>query len=82
MTMLRGLFESYKNRCVEYLNRTRGLAYVCALLSAYTLVAFHYPFFSYIVENVSRDFSGAWLVGSMVVIMLALNYLFYYLLLY
>lgn len=82
MTMLRGLFESYKNRCVEYLNRKRGLTYVCALLSAYTLVAFHYPFFSYIVENVSRDFSGAWLVCSMVVIMLALNYLFYYLLLY
>ena len=70
--------ESFK----EFFNRKRSIAYMCALLSAYTLVAFHYPFFSYVAENVSHDFSGFWLIGSLVVIMLALNYMIYYLLLY
>ena len=70
------------NRFIEFINQKRGLGYVCALLSAYTLVAFHYPFFDYVVENVSSDFSGVWLVGSLAVVMFALNYLIYYLLLF
>ena len=70
------------NRFREFFNRKRGLGYVCALLSLYTLVAFHYPFFDYVVENVSSDFSGVWLVGSLAIVMFALNYLIYYLLLF
>ena len=71
-----------KERFTAFFNRQRSIAYVCAILSAYTLVAFHYPFFSYIIENVSRDFSGGWLVCSLIIVMLALNYLVYYILLY
>ena len=70
------------NKFREFFNRKSGLGYVCALLSLYTLVAFHYPFFDYVSENVSSDFSGWWLVGSLAVIMFALNYLIYYLLLF
>lgn len=70
------------NKLREFFNRKRSVAYVCALLSAYTLVAFHYPFFSYVAENVSRDLNGVWLIGSLAIVMFALNYLIYYLLLY
>ena len=69
-------------RCGDFFNRKRGMAYVCSLLSAYTLFAFHYPFFSYVAENVTPNFGGRWLVCSLFLVMLALNYLVYYLLLY
>ena len=69
-------------KAIEFINRKRSLAYVCALLSIYTLLAFHYPFFAYVTSNVSHDINGAWIVCSMALLMLALNYLVYYLLLY
>ena len=71
-----------KARCIEFLNRKRGLTYVSALLSIYTLIAFHYPFFSRVIENVSHNFSGVWIVISMFILMPFLNYLVYYILLY
>ena len=71
-----------KARCVEFLNHKRSLTYVSALMSIYTLLAFHYPFFSHVVKNVNHDFSGVWIVISMVILMPLLNYLVYYLLLY
>ena len=74
--------REFKNRVTEFINRKRSLAYVCSLLSIYTLIAFHYPFFSYVAENVNNDFNGAWIVFSLGIVMLALNYLIYYLLLY
>ena len=66
----------------DFFNSKRSITYIFALLSAYTLVALHYPFFSYVADNVSHDFNGFWLIGSLAVIMLALNYLIFYLLLY
>ncbi len=69
-------------RSVEFLNHKRSLAYVSLWLSAYTLLAFHYPFFSYVAENVSDDWSGAWIVCSMFILMLTLNYLVNYLFIY
>ena len=74
--------QPYKEKCLNFLNRERSIAYVCALLSAYTLLAFHYPFFSYITENIESDFNGVWIVVSVAILMFALNYLVYYLLLY
>ena len=64
------------------LNRKMRLMVVSLVLSAYTLVAFHFPFFSYVADNVSNDINGWWIVCSMALLMLALNYLIYYLLLY
>ncbi len=69
-------------KCAEFLKQKRSLTYVCLLLSIYITLAFHYPFFSYVAENVSENFSGIWLVISMAILMPALNYLIYYLLLY
>lgn len=71
-----------KARVAEFLNLKRGLTYVCALLSIYTLLAFHYPFFSYVTENVSCNFGGIWIVVSLAILMPVLNFLIYYLLLY
>lgn len=64
------------------ISRQRSLAYICALLSGYTLIAFHYPFFDFVIENASSDWSGMWLICSLVIVMFTLNYLIYYLLLY
>ena len=69
-------------KCLAFLNRERSVAYVCAILSVYTLLAFHYPLFSYVVANVSSGFSGGWLVCSLAILMFVLNYLVYYILLY
>ena len=78
----RDKFSKIKGQFAKLLNRERSLAYVCLLLSAYTLVTFHVPFFSYVVENVSDDFSGVWLTFSLFILMFALNYLVFYLFLY
>lgn len=72
----------YVEGCRNFFNHERSVAYVCALLSAYTLVAFHGSLFSYVVANVSDDFSGTWLMCSLAIVMFVLNYFVYYLLLY
>lgn len=52
------------------------------LLSGFTTIAFHFPFFNTVLENVSSNFNGYWLTFSAMVIMLALNFFFYALLLF
>ena len=43
------------------LNHKMRLMVVSLVLSAYTLVAFHFPFFSYVADNVSNDINGWWI---------------------
>ncbi len=52
------------------------------VLSLFTLLAYHYPFFKAVVNNLEGGFNGVLITGGLVVIMLALNYLIYYLLLF
>ena len=59
-----------------------SVAYISALLSIYTLIAFHYPFFKDVTDNVQSNFNGVLITVSMVLIMLVLNYFIYYLLLF
>jgi lipid A ethanolaminephosphotransferase len=66
----------------ELLGRKMSVASVSAILSAYTMVAFNYPFFSYISENTSNDSNGIWIVFSVYILMFVLNYLVYYVLLF
>lgn len=82
ITIIKEQLRPKKERVVEFFNKNRSTTYVSLLLSLYTLVAFHFPFFSYIVENAGEGFSGLWLTASMVIVMLALNYFVYFLLLY
>jgi lipid A ethanolaminephosphotransferase len=52
------------------------------VLSLYTLIAFHKPLLDLVLECVERDFNGYLLVGSILLLTLAANFMVYYLLLY
>ncbi len=67
----------------NYLRKPQSLTAFALLLSAFTVVAYHYPFFSAVVNNTERDFNGMVLItGGLLVLMLALDFFFYYLLLF
>ena len=55
---------------------------VAALLSVLTMLLFHLPFFRHAAGQVEPGFNGKMILLSLGVILLAGNYLFYYLLLY
>ena len=59
-----------------------SLTAFCALLSSFTLLAFHIPFFRVVFNNSDWSLNGLLIKGGLAVIMFALNYLIYYLLLY
>lgn len=52
------------------------------VLSFFTLIAYHYPVFNYAVNNVEKGINAILIIGGAAIIMLALNYLVYYTLLY
>ena len=58
-----------------------NLTSVSALLSLYTLLAFNIPFFQHEFKLVDASFNGVIIVFTSVVLLLALNFLFSYLLL-
>ena len=66
----------------ERFARKASTACISALLCIYTLVAFHFPFFKDVTDNVQCNFNGVLITVSMVLIMLTLNYFIYYLLLF
>lgn len=66
----------------NFLKERVSLTFVSAVLSIFTLIAFHWPFFGHVVKNVEGDFNGALITVGLVVIMLALNFFFYYLVLF
>ena len=58
------------------------LTRVCIILSAYTLIAFNIPFFAEVFDRISSSLNGIWIAASMFIIMLALNFCIYYLILF
>lgn len=61
---------------------TQSIKAVSSVLSIFTLIAFHYPVFKYAANNVEEGINGILIIGGAAIIMLALNYLVYYTLLY
>ena len=59
-----------------------SLTVVSMILSIFTAVAFHIPFFRQAMANIEGGFNGVMIIGGLGIIMLALNFFFYYLLLY
>ena len=55
------------------------LSTACAIMSVFTLAAYHLPFFKLVLKNIEGGFNGIMITGGLAVIMLALNYFFYYL---
>ncbi len=64
-----------------YLQRPVSLTTYSLILSVFTLVAYHYPFFSAVTNHTERDFNGTLITGGLVILMLSLNFFFYYLML-
>lgn len=59
-----------------------SLTAFCSILSAFTLIAFHAPFFRHVLKCIESGFNGVFIMVSLALLMLALNFFFYYLLLY
>ncbi len=66
----------------DFLKNKGSLAVVSAVLSIFTLIAFHWPFFRLVTDNVKGDLNGVFITVSLIVLMLALNFFFYTLVLY
>ncbi len=67
---------------VNIFKQKRSITLISALLSIYTLLAYHYPLFKVIVENLEGGFNGVIITVGFAVLMLATNFFFYNLLLY
>lgn len=68
---------------VKFLQEKTDLTRVCAALSFFTFAAFHGPFFRLVLDNIEGGgFNGMLIVGGLGILMLALNFFVYYLLLF
>lgn len=67
---------------MQYFKKPLRLSIFAAILSFFTLLVYHIPFFRYVIRNTEGGFNSVLIVGSLILLMFALNYLFYYLLLY
>ena len=67
---------------MKLLKNKISLTLFCAVLSTFTLLAYHAPFFKVVFENSDNSLNGVLIRGGLVVIMVALNFLIYYLLLF
>ncbi len=65
-----------------FMERKTSLSIISLILSIYTLAAFHYPFFREVLANIDYNFKGILITAGLGVIMLALNFFLYYLLLF
>lgn len=52
----------------------------CLVLALYTVVAFHFPFFQHLVANTGGGFNGGFLLVSAFLLLLGLDFLLYYVL--
>ncbi|MDM8146523.1 phosphoethanolamine--lipid A transferase EptA [Bacteroides eggerthii] len=66
----------------DLLKNKISLTVMSAVLSVFTLIAYHWPFFRLVTDNVKGDLNGVLITVSLVVLMLALNFFFYTLVLY
>ncbi len=67
---------------MKFLKQNISLSVFAAILSLFTLVAYHLPFFRYVVENVEGGFNSVFIMASLILLMFALNYFIYYLILF
>lgn len=58
------------------------LTTMCVVLSVFTLAAYHFPFFSLVLKNTEGGLNGTLIFAGLMILMLALNFFFYYLVLY
>ena len=66
----------------KYFKEKASLTVFCAILSAFTLIAYNIPAFRFAANDLNGGFEAVVIISSLVVIMLALNYFVYYLILW
>lgn len=66
----------------DFLKNKISLTFMSGILSFFTLIAFHWSFFGFVLEKIKADFNGVLIFGSLILIMLSLNFFFYYLVLF
>lgn len=71
-----------KNFHIDYFRSKAPLAVFSGVLSLFTLIAYHIPFFIFVLNNVEGGFNKVLIFSSLILLMLGLNYFFYYLILY
>lgn len=65
-----------------FLKRLQGIKGTSLVLSLFTTLAFHFPAFKAVIDNIEEGWNGILIFTSVVVLMIAANYFFYYLLLW
>lgn len=58
------------------------LTTMCVVLSLFTVIAYHFPFFRLVLENTEGGLNGALIFSGLAILMLGLDFFFYYLVLY
>ena len=67
---------------MKNLKKNIKLTTFCIVLSAFTVLAYHFPFFRLVLDNTEGGLNGTLIFAGLGVLMLALNFFFYYLVLY
>ena len=67
---------------VKFLKHKIDLIRVSAVLSLFTLAAFHLPSFRFVLDNIEGGLNGILITVGLVILMLALNFFVYYLVLF
>lgn len=60
----------------EWFKRPLSIVWFCAAISIFTLVAYHKPLFSYVVDNVESGLSGVVITISFALLILVFNFMF------
>lgn len=69
-------------RVSDFLRKPMRLSTFAAIISIFTLLAYHYPFFRYVTGNVEGGFNSVFITLSLILLMLALNFFACYLVLF
>ena len=64
---------------LNFLKKPEGIKGTCMVLSLFTTLAFHFPAFRAVLENIEGGWNGALIFTSFITLMLVVNYFFYYL---
>ena len=67
---------------VKFFKREIKLTPLCAVISLFTLLAYHYPLFELVVNNIEGGINGVIITGGLGVLMLATNFMMSYIVLY
>ncbi len=60
----------------QWFKKPLSIVWFCMTISLFTLIAYHKPLFSYVIDNVESGFNGMMIVISFIVLLIAFNFMF------